>query len=163
MKALHIVGHKQSGKTTLVVDLIRELTGRGVRVGTLKNCGHEHELDAPGKDSFKHREAGAWPVAISAPNMMALYVPNNGDANPYEYFRASFGDCDLLLIEGGIDGPGPKLEVWRTVVEKAPKATGRDDVCGIVSDDPVEIDLPVYPRKDVAALADRVLTLADEI
>ncbi len=163
MKALHIVGHKQNGKTTLVVDLVRELTKRGHRVGTLKNCGHEHELDHPGKDSFQHREAGAAPVAIVTPGMMALYVPRSEDVDKYEYFRTAFKDCDLLLIEGDIDGAGPKLEVWRKTLSPSPKATGRNDILGLVTDDPVDLDLPAYSRKDVAALAEKIPSLAGEI
>ncbi|MDP7638992.1 MAG: molybdopterin-guanine dinucleotide biosynthesis protein B [Candidatus Hydrogenedentes bacterium] len=163
MKALHIVGSKQHGKTTLVVDLLRELTGRGLRVGTTKHCGHDHELDSPDKDSFQHREAGATAVAVVTPGMMALYVRDRGDSDPYDYFRSSFGDCDLVLIEGHISGPGPKIEVWRAALGTPPRASGRDDILGIVTDDPLDIDLPLYSRKDVAALAEKVQTLAADI
>ncbi len=163
MKALHIVGSKRHGKTTLVVDLVRELTRRGLRVGTAKYCGHEHELDSPDKDSFQHRKAGAAIVAVVTPGMMALYVSHRGNADPYEYFRSSFQDCDLLLIEGHTDGPGPKLEVWRKALGTPPKASTRDDIIGVVTDDSVDVDVPLYSRKDIAALAEQVQTLAGDI
>lgn len=163
MKALHIVGGKKHGKTALVVDLVRELTRRGLRVGTAKYCGHEHELDSPDKDSFQHREAGAVAVAVMTPGMMALYVSEHENADPYEYFRPSFQDCDLLLIEGHTDGPGPKLEVWREALGTPPKAATRDDIIGVVTDDPVDVGVPLYSRSDVAALAKEVQTLAKDI
>ena len=163
MKVLHIVGRKKHGKTALIVELIGELTRRGVRVGTVKHCGHEHELDTPGKDSFQHRRAGASAVAVLTPGLTAVYQPPSGEGDPYAQFRGAFERCDLVLIEGHVDGPGPKLEVWRQAAETPPLAVERKDIVGIVSNDTVDLELPVWPRSDVSGLAGQVLTLAEDI
>ena len=75
MKRIHIVGRKNSGKTTLVADLVAHLTANGHRVGTIKHTHHQHELDTPGKDSHRHREAGAAVVGILCPGMTAVFRP----------------------------------------------------------------------------------------
>jgi len=69
---IHIVGRKNAGKTTLVCDLIAALTQQGLRVATVKHTHHQHELDVPGKDSWRHREAGAAAVGILSPGMVAM-------------------------------------------------------------------------------------------
>ncbi len=74
MKRLHVIGGKNHGKTTLVVDLIAELTSRGFRVGSIKHTHHEHELDIPGKDSHRHRSAGACKAAILSRSMSACVL-----------------------------------------------------------------------------------------
>ncbi len=79
---LHIIGRKNAGKTTLVVELIERLTGRGLVVGSIKHTHHRHELDVPGKDSYRHREAGAAPVAIVSPGMTAVFRPNRPASPP---------------------------------------------------------------------------------
>lgn len=165
MKVLHIVGRKNHGKTELVVQLVRELTRRGLRVGTFKNCGHEHDLDVPGKDSYKHREAGATTVAVITPSLTALYERRNpGQAQDhYSHFRDHFKNCDLILIEGDLEGPGPKLEVWGRIPGTEPLALTHKDVVAVVSDDNAEVPVPVWPRKDLPAIADKVPGLAKEI
>ena len=75
MKRLHIVGRKNSGKTTLIVDLVQLLTKNGCRVGTIKHTHHHHELDTPGKDSHRHREAGAELVGVVSRSMTAVFRP----------------------------------------------------------------------------------------
>ncbi len=163
MNVLHIVGRKGHGKTTLVVDLVRELTGRGVRVGTIKHCGHNHELDTPRKDSFQHREAGAATVAAVTPGLTAVFMRCDGKHDAYAPIRTSFRECDLVLIEGDRSGPGPKVEVWRETIGSPLLAPELEGVIAIVTDDPVESALPHWPRGNVRALADQVLQQAQEI
>lgn len=163
MKVLHIVGRKGHGKTTLVVDLVRELTRRGVHVGTIKHCGHEHELDTPGTDSFRHRQAGAGTVAAVTPSLTAVFMQCDGKQDAYAPIRFSFEGCGLVLIEGDRNGPGPKIEVWREEVGSPLLAPEVEGIIAIVTDDPVELALPLCPRNDVAALAGRVLQQAQEI
>ena len=163
MKVLHIVGRKKSGKSALIGDLVREFATRGVRVGVIKHCGHEHELDTPGKDSFLHRQAGATPVAVVTPGLLAVYQTRRADTDMLEPLRTAFAGCDLVLIEGYADGPGPKVEVWRAGLHTPPLSSERDDIVCLVSDDPVDTHLPVYARRDIAALADHALKLAREI
>jgi molybdopterin-guanine dinucleotide biosynthesis protein MobB len=73
MKRLHVIGGKNHGKTTLVVELVKEFSRRGISVGTIKHTHHQHELDVPGKDSYRHRMAGAAAVGILSPSMSALF------------------------------------------------------------------------------------------
>ena len=163
MKVLHVVGCKKHGKTTLVVELIRELTRRGLCVGSLKHCGHDHELDTPGTDSFRHREAGALSSAIVTPSLVALYETRASDDDPYAGLRSSFGHLDIVLIEGGIGYPGPKIEVWREAMGTQPLALTNDGIVGMVTDDRLDVELPVWRRADVEAIAEQVLLLAEDI
>ncbi len=160
MKCIHVVGRRNHGKTMLLVELLEELARRGVRTGTIKHTSHVHELDTPGKDSFRHRQAGADPVAVVSKDLIGVYLPRDPRADFYACLTGIFTECDLVLIEGHLDGPGAKIEVWRQAVGGAPLAAERSDITAIVSDDPVSLDVPVWPRSDIAALADRVLALS---
>jgi len=163
MKILHVVGRTNHGKTALVEALVGELVRQGVRVGTIKHCRGDHELDTPGKDSFRHRQAGADPVAVITPSLTALYQPRRANDAPYDQVRPAFENCDLVLVEGDAEGPGPKIEVWRAAAGSRPLATEREDILGVVTDDAVDVPAPVWPRQDVAGLAARVQTLAETI
>ncbi len=159
MKLLHVVGKRNHGKTTLVVELLRELTARGLRVGTIKHSSHAHELDTPGKDSFRHRQAGAEPAAIITHDLIGLYLPRHADTDFYARLAPMFTDCDLVVVEGHLAGPGVKIEVWRREKDDSCLASGPADIAAVVTDDPLELDLPIWPRSDVAQLAGHVLTL----
>ena len=100
MKRIHIIGSKNHGKTLLVTELVQELSSRGYRVGTIKHTHHQHELDSPGKDSHKHREAGAAVVGILTRSLNAIFWQPDAAkfATPddrYEAFAESFADCQL--------------------------------------------------------------------
>jgi len=158
-KLVHVVGKRNQGKTRLVGDLVRELAGRGLRVGAWKHSRHDHEVDRPGKDSWLHREAGAEPAAFVTSAGIGVYLDRRDGEDPAERLAPLFADCDVVLVEGWIDGPGPKIEVWRAETGADPLAAGRDDLRAIVTDDDPDVDLPLWPRDDVAALADRLLGL----
>lgn len=159
MKRIHIVGRKNHGKTTLVVELVEALTRSGVRVGTIKHSSHHHELDTPGKDSHRHRVAGACPAAIITPGLIGLYRPRSEDLDPWTFLESALADCDLVLVEGGIDAPGPKIEVWRGGLGGDCLASERDDIMAVVSDDAPTVPVPVWPRRDVKGLCQQVLDL----
>lgn len=159
MKPVHIVGRKNHGKTGLVVDLVAELSRRGLRVGTVKHSSHAHELDTPGKDSFRHRQAGADPAAIATQNLIGLYLPRDARADFYDQLAPMFASCELVLVEGHLEGPGVKIEVWREALGGECLASQRDDVAAVVTDDRPEVGVPLWPRCDVAQLADNVLAL----
>lgn len=157
MKLIHIVGRQNNGKTTLIVELIAELTRRGFRVGTLKHSSHSHELDKPGKDSYLHRTAGACPAAIAARDLMAVYLPRQPEENPFDRLGPLFEHVDLILVEGYHSGPGKKVEVWRKSVGTEPLFTGQDDIDAVITDDVVSTILPVWPRNNIAAIADNIV------
>jgi molybdopterin-guanine dinucleotide biosynthesis protein MobB len=110
LKRIHIIGGKNHGKTTLIEELVRELTEQGMRIGTIKHTHHQHELDTPGKDSHRHREAGSAVVGICTRAMNAVFWPPESeddaigeadcDVRKYAMFAPVFEACDLVLVEG---------------------------------------------------------------
>lgn len=160
MRRIHIVGRRNHGKTALMVELLEEFCRRGIRVGSIKHSAHRHELDPPGKDSYRHREAGADPAGIISGNLMAVFVPRSPGDDCYARLAPMFAGCELVLVEGDIEAMGTKIEVWRAEMGTACLATERSDIQAIVSDDRPEANVPVWPRAGVGALADRLLALA---
>jgi molybdopterin-guanine dinucleotide biosynthesis protein B len=163
MKGVHIVGRKNHGKTLLVRELIPALMAQGLRVATFKHCGHAHDLDQPGKDSYLHRQAGATAVAVATPEMTALFRPAMSGTALYSQFDTWFAGADLVLIEGHVDGPGPKIEVWRAAVGGLPLALERGGITGVVTNDPIDTTLPCWTREDVATLARDLIHIAEEL
>lgn len=137
MNPFHIIGHAGCGKTTLISDLIQGMVERGIRVGSMKHSAHVHELDKPGKDSYIHRQAGAVPVTMVTEKMTALYLPRTQDYSPKKLLEKFYQDADIVLIEGWISGPYPKIEVWRKKIERPPLFTSLGSVRAFVSDDPM--------------------------
>jgi len=159
MKILHVVGRRNHGKTRLMVELVRELTGRGIRVGTLKHSSHHHAVDHPGKDSWLHRDAGAAPATFVSTAGIGVYLDRTENDDPLERVLPLYADVDLLLVEGFIDRPGEKIEVYRAAAGGTPIALTDPSIVAVVSDGPVSVDVPVWPRSDVAAVADHLLAL----
>ncbi len=153
---IHIVGRKNSGKTTLVCDLVRELTARGLKVATVKHTHHRHELDAPGKDSHQHREAGAAAVGILSPQMTAMFIPTDREErgeHRYTLFQSMFSDCDLILVEGDLQATSPKIEVWRSMISEDPYAKTVPGIRAVVTDDALSgVGCPIVSRSDIAAV-----------
>lgn len=167
MKRVHIIGGKNHGKTTLVTELVQELTRQGLRVGTIKHTHHQHELDAPGKDSHRHREAGAAVVGILSRSMNAVFWPpaESADASRedrYEEFASVFADCDLVLVEGDLKTDRPKVEVWRESQGAPPIAKEDKTIVAIVSHDEPQVGVPVWDRANVAGVAEQVKALVAE-
>lgn len=163
MPRIHIVGRKNAGKTTLIVELVRELTSRGMRVGTVKHTHHHHELDTPGKDSYLHRNAGAHAVGILAPGMSAVFWPNTAQLladDRFHQFEPLMVDCDLVLVEGHLHASAPRVEVWRRSAGETPYCQEVSGISAIITDDPWDGQTPVWPRHDVAGIADRIRELA---
>jgi molybdopterin-guanine dinucleotide biosynthesis protein MobB len=160
---VHIVGRKNSGKTTLVCELVREFTSRGMKVATIKHTHHHHELDTPGKDSHLHREAGAAAVGILSPQMTAMFVPSDRELRGerrYEQFESLFADCSLILVEGDLNSAATRIEVWRSVVSEEPYAAKDPAIRAVISDDSVGgLSCPVWPRNNVRSVADQILVL----
>lgn len=158
MLPIHIVGHAGCGKTTLIVDLIKELIKKNVKVGTLKHSAHVHELDKPGKDSYAHRIAGAVPVTMVTEQMSAIYLPRNEDTTPEKLLETYYTGIDIVLIEGWISGPYQKIELFRKSIKRQPLFPKLKNVKAIVSDDPVESeDIPVFQRSKLNQIAEFIL------
>ncbi len=160
MNLLHIVGRKNHGKTTLVVELVGELCRRGLRVGTIKHSRHAHDLDTPGTDSYRHRHAGAAASAIVTPELLGVFVRRAAGADFYRRLAPLYAECDVVLVEGDMEHAAPKIEVWRSGLGSQPLALQRNDILAVVTDDPLDLGLPIWPRSDVAGLAERILQAA---
>ncbi len=156
MNRIHIVGRRNHGKTTLVVDLVRELCRRGIRVGTIKHSKHAHELDSPGKDSYRHRAAGGQPAAVITHDSIGVFMNRDGGCD-YQRLEPLFADCQLVVVEGHIDAPGIKLEVWRAEMNSSCLAAERDDIAAVITDDHPDVSVPIWPRRDVGRLVDLIL------
>jgi molybdopterin-guanine dinucleotide biosynthesis protein MobB len=165
MKRLHIVGRKNSGKTTLITDLVTYWSRQGLRVGTIKHTHHHHELDTPGKDSHRHRLAGADVVGILSPRLNAVfYQPDSDHDAPQQYDVVAplFDKCDAVLVEGHSMARQSKIEVWRAATGFSPMACEDDSILAVVTDDPLPmpVPVPVLPRSDVGLLAQELIRWA---
>lgn len=164
MKRLHIIGHKNSGKTTLIVDLVTAFTRLGYRVGTIKHTHHHHELDTPGKDSHRHREAGSVAVGILSKGMNAIFWPQTDnrtssdqpDSRKYLQFDSMMNDCDIVLVEGDSKTNATRIEVFRAVNGTEPMAASDDTIHAVVTDDNLKIAVPLWKRGEVAELVRQI-------
>lgn len=158
MNRIHIVGRKNHGKTTLIVELLHELRTRGVPVGSIKHSSHTHELDTPGKDSHRHRQAGAEPASIVTPTSIGVFLPRPA-TSVYDLLEPLYADCDLVIVEGNIDAVGTKIEVWRAAMGTPCLAADHADIRAVISDDQPPVSIPTWPRGDVVRIVDRMLAL----
>ena len=134
MTPVHIIGQPGSGKTTLLADLVRHFRAMRLAVGTLKHTSHSYELDKQGKDSYVHRTAGASPVAMVTASMAAVYLPASDQTHPDVLIQNYFKNLDVVLIEGWISGPYPKIETWQSDMDKPPLFDQLENVVGIITD-----------------------------
>lgn len=154
-KVIGVAGFKNAGKTTLVERLVTELTRRGHRVSTVKHAHHSFDIDHEGRDSFRHRKAGASEVAVISRERWAIIHEHRGETEPsLDDILAKFGSCDLVIVEGYKRDNHDKIEV-RNVELAHPKLAGDDPtVVAIAANGPVIGEtVPVFDRDDVAALA----------
>jgi molybdopterin-guanine dinucleotide biosynthesis protein B len=151
---LSIVGKSKVGKTTFLEKLIPEIKGRGYRVGTLKHDAHDHfEIDHEGKDTWRHREAGAQTVAISSPSRFALTKATQRELDIDTIIAAYFLDEDLVLTEGYKGGNQAKIEICRKDLQSQPLCSKEDRLLAVVSDFSVPVDVPHFELEDISGVA----------
>jgi molybdopterin-guanine dinucleotide biosynthesis protein B len=152
---LSIVGRSNSGKTTLLEKLIPALTARGWRIGTIKHHFHGPvEVDVPGKDSWRHRQAGARVVALASRDTLFIVGEIHGEWPLQQIAHQALFDVDLILTEGFKAGPMPKIEVNRTA-QSLPLLCGPEDrLVAVVSDRDHPVSVPRFGLEDVGPLAD---------
>jgi len=151
-----IVGKSDSGKTTLIEKLLPELVRRGYRVATVKHDIHGFEVDREGKDSWRHKKAGAHTSVISSPNKVALIRDVEKDLTLAEIRGRLIQDVDLILSEGFKKDTQPKIEIFRKGVHESLLCTKEDNLVGIVSDQVFNIGVPCFFLDDMKGLADFV-------
>lgn len=159
MKVFGLVGWSGSGKTTMIVRLIPELTQRGLSVSTMKHTHHNFDIDKKGKDSYEHRMAGANEVMLTSSNRWALQRELRDAPEPdMDELIARMASVDLILVEGFKRHRHAKLEVFRPTVGKPLIALDDDSIVAVASDGPVDaIQVPVLDVDDIAAIADFVI------
>ncbi|MCL2829930.1 MAG: molybdopterin-guanine dinucleotide biosynthesis protein B [Betaproteobacteria bacterium] len=135
MKIFSIAGYSGSGKTTLIERLIPCFTASGLVVSVIKHAHHSFDIDRPGKDSYRHREAGAKEVMLTGGARWALLHENRGEAEPsLDEYLSRFSPCDLVLVEGFKHEAVPKLEVYRPAQGKSPLWPDNPHVIAVASD-----------------------------
>lgn len=158
MNVFGIAGWSNSGKTTLIERLLPLFAARGLRVSVVKHAHQKFDIDRPGKDSFRFREAGSHEVLISSPARWALMREHRGADEPgLEALLAHLSPCDLVLVEGFKRDPLPKLEVHRAAIGKTLLAPDDPHVAAIVSDVPIVTDLPQFRHDDLERIADFIV------
>jgi len=151
-----IVGASDSGKTTFLEKLIPEIRRRKYRVGTLKHDAHGFEMDREGKDTWRHRTAGAQTIGIASPSMLACIRETPAEM-PLELIAGRyFYEEDILLTEGYKGSHFPKIEVFRSAVEAKPICSPKDNLLAIVTDDGVQMEVPLFRFDQVAGVADLI-------
>ena len=157
MNRLHIVGGKNHGKTTLIVELVQELIRRKLRIATIKHTHHQHELDTPGKDSHRHRVAGPEGVGIISQGLSAVFwetdAQDESHESQYAIFDKFFASMDLLLVEGDLKTTAPKIEVWRAVHGTPPIAENDPGICAVITDDPIDLNTTILSRSQLQETA----------
>jgi molybdopterin-guanine dinucleotide biosynthesis protein B len=156
MRVFGFAGWSGSGKTTLIEALVPRLVARGLAVSLVKHAHHDFDLDQPGKDSYRHRQAGCTEVLVSSTRRYALIHELRGapELTLADALRR-LGACDLALVEGWKRAPIPKIEVWREVVAKPRLAPGDPWVRAVATDAPERLgtSLPVFDLRDVDTIA----------
>ncbi len=149
-----LIGKANSGKTTFLEQLIPALTGRGLRVGTIKHHVHGFTMDQPGKDTWRHKQAGASVVALSSPTGVGIIRDTDHDLGVEELVSRYYGEVDLVLTEGYKRGPAPKIEIFRSTVHDHPLAQRDESWLAYVSDLPLTgCGLPVFHLEDADSVA----------
>ena len=143
MKIFGIAGYSGSGKTTLLEQMIPAFVLEGLRVSVIKHAHHHFDVDQPGKDSFRHREAGAAEVLITGGERWVLMHELRGAAEPtLEQMLKHFSACDIVLVEGFKNEPIPKLEVHRSTSGRPLLFPTDPDVVAVATDEPLDTALP---------------------
>jgi len=158
MRLYGVTGWKNAGKTGLMERLVAEIAGRGFSVSTVKHAHHSFDVDHPGKDSHRHRVAGAREVLLSSRNRFALMHEMRGEAElPLETLLQKLAPVDLVLIEGYKRDRHPKIEAFRAETGQPLIAPDDPTIRAVAADCALEIGRPVFDLDDTRAIADFVL------
>jgi molybdopterin-guanine dinucleotide biosynthesis protein B len=165
LNVLGIVGWSGSGKTTLLVAVLPLLRASGLSVSTIKHAHHGFDMDQPGKDSHRHRLAGAHEVLVASSRRWALLHESDGPEDDLRSLLARLDPVDLVLVEGFKSHPYPKLEVFRPVLGKPPLWDREPEVVAVASDAIADVGarilLPLNDPKTIATwIRTRVVTNA---
>lgn len=152
-----IVGKKKSGKTTFIEKLLRELKALGISVGTIKHDAHSFEMDREGKDSWRHRQAGAETVVVSSPLQLAVIKTMEKELSLNQIAEQFFKDRQLIIAEGFFRSDQPKIEIHRSEAHERPLCEkGNEDekrLIAMVSDVGVNTGKPIFGLEEAKQVA----------
>ena len=157
-RVIGIAGYKNASKTTLTINLVKEFISRGFKVSTVKHAHHNFDIDHPGRDSYRHREAGAHEVAIVTKHRWALLHELRTEDEPdMDEMLGKLEPCDLVVIEGYRHGPIPKIEALNTELDH-PRLAGNDEnIIAVATNGPLDGEpVPAFDRDNISAIADLV-------
>jgi molybdopterin-guanine dinucleotide biosynthesis protein B len=149
---ISMVGKAESGKTTLIEKLIPELKNRGYKVGTVKHAYHGFEIDKKGKDSWRHKNAGADTVIIVSKERIVINKDNNNET--LDSIASNFSDVDIIITEGYKRENKPKIEVFRKARHREPLCRDDNNLVALVTDDDMDLNVPGFGLEDIKGLAD---------
>ena len=154
---ISVVGKSDSGKTTLLEELIAEVKRRGYKVAVIKHSAEEPELDTLNKDTWRFSQAGSEVSAISSPHKLAIFKKLEQDISPSELSCFASWDCDIILTEGFKQSNYPKIEVHRK--EQGNDLVSRpEQLLALVTDEPLEINVPQFARGEVEKIVDLIVS-----
>jgi len=159
MKIFGFAGWSGSGKTTLIEALIPRFVKHGISVSIIKHAHHSFDIDHPGKDSYRHRQAGCREVVLVSEKRWAIMHELRDEPEPsLEEQIGRVSPCDLLLVEGYKHYPLPKLEIWRKENAKPLLHAEDEHVVAIASDTPLETRLPRFDLNDRDGIGNFILS-----
>jgi molybdopterin-guanine dinucleotide biosynthesis adapter protein len=151
-----IVGKSNSGKTTLLEKIIAELARRGYRVATIKHNVHGFNIDHEGKDSFRHKKAGAVMTVVSSPHQLALVRDVDHDYSFDEIRDGYIRDADIILTEGFKVNAYPKIEVFRSELKRELISSEEDNLLAIAADVHLDVNVPCLDINDTRGITDLI-------
>lgn len=162
MKVFGLAGYSGSGKTTLIEQLIPRFKARGLSVSLIKHTHHNFDVDQPGKDSYRHRQAGAGEVLLTCDSRWVLMHELGGAPEPsLDEQLAVLSPCDLVLIEGFKQTSISKIEVHRPAHGKPPIWPENASIVAVATDAPLDCPRPLLDLNDPDAVTDFILNFLD--
>ena len=151
---ISVVGTSKSGKTTLIEKLIPELKKRGYRVGTIKHTAHDFDMDKKGKDSWRHKAAGADTVIVASREKIVMVKDEN--ISGLKSIEKYFDNVDLVITEGFKKENRPKIEIYRSNKSNPPLCQNDKTIIALVTDTDLLVNIPVFGLEAINSLADMI-------
>lgn len=159
-RLIAIIGYSDSGKTTLIENLVPELKRRGYRIGTVKHAHHSPKFDKTGKDSWRHFDAGAETAMIYGETLLAMVKHRRpsqaASSSDLQDLMKYFDDVDLVIAEGFKSGEFPKIEVYRAGDEAPPLCRSLESVVAVVTDADIAVAVNQFRFEQIGELADMI-------
>ena len=159
MPVISIVGRAKTGKTTFIEKLIPVLMDKGIKVAVIKHHLHDFEFDILGKDTYRHKKAGAKTVILSSPSKIAMVKDTEKDLSIEEIISGYIDGIDLLITEGYKKEDMPKIEVYPKKDDIGPVCIDDRNLAAIITDVPFTSRVPVFLRDNIDAVADFIMSI----